>query len=61
LLRAGRRNYLAAGVELYHLERQSQNTVGDTQWRTNLTLYNCWLHNDRWHDAIEALAAEAAA
>jgi GT2 family glycosyltransferase len=57
LLRQGKRNYLVASVELYHLERQSQNMIGETSWRTNLTLYNCWLHNDRWNDDIVRLTA----
>jgi GT2 family glycosyltransferase len=57
LLHAGRRNYLIQSVELYHLERQSQNMIGETNWRTNLTLYNCWLHNDRWHGDIARLSA----
>lgn len=38
-------------VVLYHLERQSQD-LGDAQWRTALTLYNCWLHDARWGQAI---------
>jgi GT2 family glycosyltransferase len=50
---AGRRNHIALDIELYHLERQSQNRVGDAIWRTNLTAYNCWLHNSRWADLIE--------
>jgi O-antigen biosynthesis protein len=50
---AGRRSYVALDVELYHLERQSQNRMGDATWRTNLTLYNCWLHHSRWSDLIE--------
>jgi GT2 family glycosyltransferase len=50
---AGRKSYVALDVELYHLERQSQNRMGDVTWRTNLTLYNCWLHNSRWADLIE--------
>jgi len=50
---AGRRNQIALDVELYHLERQSQNRTGDAVWRTNLTAYNCWLHNSRWGDLIE--------
>ena len=45
---AGRRNYVTLDVELYHLERQSQARIGDSQWRANLTLYNCWLHDKRW-------------
>jgi GT2 family glycosyltransferase len=50
---AGRPNYIALDIELYHLERQSQNQMGDAIWRTNLTLYNCWLHNSRWAGLIE--------
>jgi GT2 family glycosyltransferase len=45
---AGRRNYVALDIELYHLERQSLARIGDSQWRNNLTLYNCWLHDQRW-------------
>lgn len=59
LLRLGKRNYLIPSVELYHLERQSQNMIGETNWRTNLTLYNCWLHNDRWGADIARLSADA--
>ncbi|MBV8359922.1 MAG: glycosyltransferase family 2 protein [Deltaproteobacteria bacterium] len=50
---AGRRNYVALDIELYHLERQSQNQTGDVTWRTNLSIYNCWLHNSRWADLIQ--------
>jgi GT2 family glycosyltransferase len=52
---AGRRHYVALDVELYHLERQSQGRVGDAEWRTNITVYNCWLHNRRWDDLIERI------
>jgi len=51
----GRRNHVALDVELYHLERQSQNRMNDVTWRTNLTLYNCWLHNRRWAGVIERM------
>jgi GT2 family glycosyltransferase len=34
-------------VTLYHLERQSQGTQSD-RGRSNLTLYNAWLHQRRW-------------
>jgi GT2 family glycosyltransferase len=50
---AGRRSYVALDVELYHLERQSQNRTGDRTSRINLTIYNCWLHNSRWAKLIE--------
>ena len=53
---AGRRNYVARDIELYHLERQSQNRIGDTRLRTNLTLYNCWVFNQRWSNVIESKA-----
>ncbi len=53
---AGRRHWVALDVELYHLERQSQNRIGDSNWRTNLTLYNGWLHTKRWGAAIEKIA-----
>jgi hypothetical protein len=33
--------------------------IGETNWRTNLTLYNCWLHNDRWGADIARLSADA--
>lgn len=53
----GRRHYVALDVELYHLERQSQSRVGNAEWRTNITVYNCWLHNRRWTDLIERINA----
>jgi GT2 family glycosyltransferase len=49
---AGRRNYVARDIELYHLERQSQGRIGDNRLRTNLTLYNCWVFNQRWSHVI---------
>ena len=52
---AGRRNFLALDIELYHLERQSQNRVGDGLMRTNLSIYNCWRHTRRWSSFIENL------
>ena len=44
------------GVQLYHLERQSQ-AGSDQRWRMNLTMYNAWLHDGRWRDTLEALPA----
>ncbi len=58
LLASGRQNYYAPSVELYHLERQSQSLVSTQAWKHNLTLYNCWLHHERWSSTIEALQAE---
>jgi O-antigen biosynthesis protein len=34
-------------VQLYHLERKSQEPPSRS-WRMNLTLYNAWLHQRRW-------------
>lgn len=55
-IEAGYKNYYVSDVELYHLERQSQSMVGDMQWRTRLSLYNCWLQNSRWDILIAQLA-----
>jgi len=52
ILEGGRRNWLLPAIELYHLERQSQDRIGDTEWRRNLSLYNCWMHTRRWDEAI---------
>jgi hypothetical protein len=55
----GRGSYVALDVELYHLERQSQNRLNDLNWRLNLTLYNCWLHNTRWDRSIASRVGES--
>jgi hypothetical protein len=52
LLGAGRRNWLVPSVVLYHLERQSQGGAEAPRLRSNLTLYNCWIHNERWNAEI---------
>ena len=54
LREAGRRIRIAQNARLYHLERQSISGLGDESWRQWLTLYNCWLFNERAH----ALRAE---
>jgi GT2 family glycosyltransferase len=41
-------------VKLLHLERKSQAKAG-SGWRMNLTLYNAWCHEQRWHETIVAL------
>jgi GT2 family glycosyltransferase len=51
---AGYPSWVALDIELYHLERQSQDRSGDAQWRTNLTAYNCWQHDRRWSAQIES-------
>ena len=53
---AGKRVYYAPGVELYHLERQSQSLLPDGEsWRWQLTVYNAWLQDKRWRAEIDAL------
>ena len=56
---AGRPSAVALDVELYHVERQSQDRIGNAHWRSNLTLYNCWQHDLRWAAGIEAQQREA--
>ena len=51
---------LAPGATLYHLERQSQSLVTGARWKTDLTLYNCWVHTGRWHASILALKGAGA-
>ena len=42
------------GVRMHHLERKSQESSA-VLWRTNLTLYNAWVHQRRWADTIRQL------
>jgi len=53
---AGRRIYYHPGVELYHLERQSQSLLpdGDT-WRFQLTVLNAWIQDRKWRARIDEL------
>jgi GT2 family glycosyltransferase len=41
-------------VKLFHLERQSQGKSA-AGWRMNLTLFNAWCHERRWHETLNAL------
>jgi len=41
-------------VAMYHLERKSQASSANL-WRTNLTLYNAWVHQRRWGAEIARL------
>jgi GT2 family glycosyltransferase len=51
--RAGRPVRVDMDVSLYHLERQSQDLAAPG-WRMALTLYNCWIHDQRWGQLLEA-------
>jgi len=55
LVRAGRRNWVVPSVTLYHLERQSQDFADEPNWRTNVSLLNCWTHHRRWDETISRL------
>jgi GT2 family glycosyltransferase len=41
-------------VSMYHLERKSQASSA-SPWRTNLTVYNAWVHQRRWGEMIRQL------
>jgi GT2 family glycosyltransferase len=41
-------------VSMYHLERKSQ-AGSEMLWRSNLTLYNAWIHQRRWAGTIQCL------
>jgi GT2 family glycosyltransferase/tetratricopeptide (TPR) repeat protein len=55
MIRKGFTNYYLPAVELYHLERQSQNLMDERNWRRNVTLFNCWQHHRKWDGVIESL------
>ena len=54
--KAGGEIYLLPDVVLYHVERQSQSLVAAGHWKEKITIYNAWLHNQRWNTSIEALS-----
>lgn len=51
----GYKSYMLSEVSLYHLERQSQNLFANNDWKTKLTIYNCWQHTERWDVLISQL------
>ena len=55
--RTGRHIYYLPGIELFHLERQSQELDDQNAMRAKITLYNCWQQTNRWDETIERLAA----
>ena len=55
--RTGRHIYYLPGIELFHLERQSQELDDQNAMRAKITLYNCWQQTSRWDETIERLAA----
>jgi GT2 family glycosyltransferase len=51
---AGLHHWYLSTVELSHLEAQSYNW----QERRPMSLYNAWLHSDRWGDTLVAMMRE---
>jgi GT2 family glycosyltransferase len=47
LQRMGKKIVTIPDARLYHLERQSIPNMGDARWREMLSIYNCWLFNQR--------------
>ncbi|BFT31558.1 hypothetical protein D210916BOD24_27340 [Alteromonas sp. D210916BOD_24] len=53
MLELGRTNYIRRDVELYHLERQSQNLVPPGRWKHNITILNAVYFNKKWKTTLE--------
>lgn len=58
LLMKERLSYIIRDVTLYHLERQSQSLIDESDWKLKLTLFNCWRHTNRWDSLISHLSGE---
>ena len=55
VLSLGFKNYIDKRVNLYHLERQSQNLFDDISWKFKLTIFNAIKHTERWDDKISSI------
>lgn len=51
----GKQNMIRRDVELYHLERQSQNLVQPGRWKHNITVLNAIKYNNRWKSKLSAM------
>ena len=51
----GKKNILRRDVELYHLERQSQNLVEPGRWKHNITVINAIKYNKKWKNKLSAM------
>ncbi|WP_193164029.1 glycosyltransferase family 2 protein [Microbulbifer hainanensis] len=58
ILETGRRNCIRRDLEIYHLERQSQNLVEPGDWKHRLTIYNALVYNQRWSSRLNELYPE---
>lgn len=56
LIELGKKNYYISNLTLYHLERQSQSLFENNDWKTKVTVYNSWQHNQRWDALITKLS-----
>ncbi|MFT6075582.1 MAG: GT2 family glycosyltransferase [Yoonia sp.] len=60
LTERGAKIYVARDIVLYHLERQSQSIVSDSgDWKHQLTIYNCWRHQNKWIHLLNATKEQA--
>ncbi|MBJ2130904.1 glycosyltransferase family 2 protein [Alteromonas sp. IB21] len=51
----GKTNVIRRDVELYHLERQSQNLVEPGRWKHNITVINAIKYNKKWKSKLSAM------
>ncbi|MDI4663229.1 glycosyltransferase [Xanthobacter autotrophicus] len=49
---AGRRVGVCPDIALTHLERQSLGLFGSGDFRVRVMLFNAWLHQERWREAL---------
>lgn len=55
MLELGKTNFIRRDVELYHLERQSQNLVEPGKWKHNITILNAIHFNNKWKATLEKM------
>ena len=54
-LEMGMTNFIRRDVELYHLERQSQNLVEPGRWKHNITILNAVHFNKKWKSTLDKM------
>lgn len=55
MIELGKTNFIRRDVELYHLERQSQNLVQPGRWKHNITILNAIHFNNKWKTTMESM------
>jgi GT2 family glycosyltransferase len=58
LTRDGGSVYYTPDIELFHLERQSIPSLGQSNYRQAVTFYNSWLHHSRWNMIIKKMVEQ---